>query len=94
MALFRAVGRRDSAVMATNAERLLQANSAGGSEQVRYLLSVGMLGYLADGHPKVAQRLWAKYAPRNASGTRTGLLLQLLWAHAFAGELQELPMTA
>jgi len=94
MALFRAVGRRDSAVMATNAERLLQANSAGGSEQVRYLLSVGMLGYLADGRPKEAQRLWAKYAPRNALGTRTGLLLQLLWAHAFAGELQELPMTA
>jgi spermidine synthase len=70
LALFRAVGARDSSRMAELGARLLGSERPYGSEAREYLLMAAMAGYIAERQPERALELWrahAKEIPRAAS---------------------------
>ncbi len=83
LALCRAVGQRDAAGMAAVAEKLLATVTGVSGEQGSYMLGAGMLGYLAQGRPQDARRLWATFAPQILSNNTPGLMLRFLRAQAF-----------
>lgn len=84
LALFHAVGRRDAEGMAAVAEKLLANLTGISGEQGNYLLGAGMLGYLAQGRPQNARRLWMAFAPQILSNRVPGLMLRVLKAKAFS----------
>jgi hypothetical protein len=70
LALFRAVGARDSARMAELGARLLGNERPYGSEAREYLLMAAMTGYIAERKPERALELWRAHAtaiPRAAA---------------------------
>ncbi len=77
--LFGAIGKRDAPLMATLAEKLLQDGKLA-RERDEYLLTAGMLGYLADKHPEKALYLWKTHAPRSLGARSPSILLRLLWS--------------
>jgi hypothetical protein len=86
IAMFKAVGRRDAAAMASGAESLLAVPGDLPSGHRQYLMAAGMAGYLAQGRRDQAAALWSRY-PREVSQPSDGgddLTLRLLAAHAFA----------
>lgn len=79
--LLGAIGRRDAPSMAKLAEKLLD-NSDVPPERAGYLLSAGMLGYLADGKPKAALQLWDKHAAHALGSKPADMMLRFLLAHS------------
>ena len=86
IALFKAVGARDAANMASLAEQLLAAPGELTAENRRYLLTAAMTGYLAQDKPAQAAQVWERYAPRLSSDDRSQLVLRLLYAKASGGK--------
>ncbi|HEY5292095.1 MAG TPA: hypothetical protein VIJ43_07260, partial [Burkholderiales bacterium] len=86
IALFKAVGARDAANMASLAERLFATPSDLPAESRRYLLTAAMTGYLAQNKPEEALQAWERYAPRISSDERSQLMLRLLYAKASGGK--------
>jgi hypothetical protein len=80
-ALFDAVGRRDADKMAAQAEKLLTA-SAHPVEQQRFLLTAGMLGYLAQNKPAQALTLWNKHSAQALNAKPPNMVLRLILAHS------------
>jgi SAM-dependent methyltransferase len=86
IALFKAVGARDAANMASLAERLFATPSDLPAESRRYLLTAAMTGYLAQNRPREALQAWERYAPQISSDERSQLMLRLLYAKASGGK--------
>ena len=86
IALFKAVGARDAANMASLAERLFATPSDLPAESRRYLLTAAMTGYLAQNKPEEAAQTWERYAPQISSDERSQLILRLLYAKATGGK--------
>ncbi|MSQ53641.1 MAG: spermidine synthase [Betaproteobacteria bacterium] len=80
--LFRAVARRDAPVMASLAEKLLDARFGHSNAQSRYLVIAGMAGHLVGGDKDKAAVIWNGH-PAVADKTKD-FTLRLLHAHAFA----------
>jgi predicted membrane-bound spermidine synthase len=81
LALFRAVGARDSARMAELAARLLGSERPYGSEARQYLLMAAMAGYIAEREPERALELWRTHAKAIARAAATPAF-RLLRCHA------------
>jgi len=86
IALFKAVGERDAANMASLAERLFATPSDLPAESRRYLLTATMTGYLAQNKPREAVQAWDRYSPQISSDERSQLILRLLYAKATGGK--------
>jgi len=86
IALFKAVGARDAANMASLAERLFAMPSDLPAESRRYLLTAAMTGYLAQNKPEEALQAWERYALQISSDERSQLILRLLYAKASGGK--------
>jgi len=86
IALFKAVGARDGADMASLAEQLFAKPSGLPSESRRYLLTAAMTGYLAQNKPREAVQAWERYSPQISSDERSQLILRLLYAKASGGK--------
>jgi SAM-dependent methyltransferase len=86
IALFKAVGARDAAKMASLAERLFVTPSDLPAESRRYLLTAAMTGYLAQGKSREAVQAWERYAPQISRDERSQLMLRLLYAKASGGK--------
>jgi predicted membrane-bound spermidine synthase len=86
IALFKAVGARDGAGMASLAEQLFTIPSDLPSESRRYLLTAAMTGYLAQNKPGAAVQAWDHYAPTISRDERAQLVLRLLYAKASGGK--------
>ncbi len=82
IALFRAVGQRDSAQAGHLAEVLLATQTDLGPDNREYLLLAGMAGHLAAGAPARALTLWEHYAPRLSQAARVQPLFRLLRCRA------------
>jgi predicted membrane-bound spermidine synthase len=80
-ALYGAIAQRDATTMAALAEKLL-AHTGMSRESNRYLLSAGMLGYLADDKPQRARQLWNTHADRVLGADAPDLMLRFLLAHS------------
>lgn len=59
--LFKSVGDRDADAMAKTASIILENEKYYTQAQLRYLVAVGMLGYLANGHKEESLKLWTTY---------------------------------
>lgn len=86
IALFKAVGARDAANMASLAEQLFADPLELPTESRRYLLTAAMTGYLAQGKPREALRAWERYAPSVSRDEGSQLMLRLLYAMASGGK--------
>jgi hypothetical protein len=86
IALFKAIGARDAANMASLAEQLFATPSDLPAESRRYLLTAAMTGYLAQNKPAAAARAWERYSPQIARDERSQLILRLLYAKATGGK--------
>jgi len=81
--LLKAVGARDGPRMAETGRTLLDQAQGLPPDAISYLVSVAMLGSLAQGDRAGALQLWSRY--ETALGTRDDLLLRLLVAESQAG---------
>jgi len=86
IALFKAVGARDGASMASLAERLFAADTQLPPESRRYLLTAAMTGFLAQQQPQEALRIWTRYSPLISREERAQLVFRLLYANASGGK--------
>ena len=80
--MIKAVGERDGRTMAARAENILRRLPQLPPELVEYVLSVGMLGYLAQNNQVAAKALWNDYSPRLGQAAGQTLYVRLLKAHA------------
>jgi predicted membrane-bound spermidine synthase len=82
-ALYRAVGRRDSAGMAREAGRLLDDGGRTYSGNgLKFLVASAMLGAIGSGHPAEALTRWERHGTSVSGGGRPGLLFRLLLGEA------------
>lgn len=86
IALFKAVGARDVATMASLAEQLLAKPSELPAESRAYLLTAAMTGYLSQGKPQQALASWNRFAVKVSPERRAQLALRLLYAKASGGK--------
>ncbi|MDW8468317.1 MAG: hypothetical protein RML56_04190 [Burkholderiales bacterium] len=86
IALLAALGARDGASIAAQAETLLATQLDLSAESREFLLAAAMAGALAAGDPARARRHWALYAPRLPRAVRGEPLMRLLRCHAARGE--------
>lgn len=84
ISLFQAVGERDGKKMAGLAERILsiKENPDPHPLRQRYLLAVGMLGYLVQGNREGSLGLWSKYAEPVVGNQTLPVLFRFLLAHS------------
>ncbi len=82
LALFKAAGRRDAAMMAQLADTLLRQSANAPRDQQLYLLVAAMTGNLAQHQRGKSLQVWNAYAPRILGNQPPGLLLRLLHAHS------------
>jgi spermidine synthase len=78
--LFRAVGRRDAAAMAQQADALLAANQPLSSRGRHYLLTASLAGNILSGALDRAQSAWDRHSTE-AARAELGLDLRILHAH-------------
>lgn len=86
IALFAALGARDGAAAAAQAETLLATQPDLSAESREFLLAAAMAGALAAGEPKRARALWEHYAPRLPRAVAGQPLMRLLRCHAARGD--------
>ena len=86
IALFKTVGARDGAGMASFADKLFAETSDLTAQSRRYLLTAAMTGLLAQNKPGEAIQAWERYAPTISRDERSQLLLRLLYAKASGGK--------
>ena len=86
IALFKAVGARDAANMASLAEQLFADPVELPPESRSYLLTAAMTGYLAQDKPREAMRAWERYVPSVSRDESSQLMLRLLYARASGGK--------
>jgi spermidine synthase len=82
--LHKAVAARDAVSMARLAREMLADSTPRGDARGSYLLSAGMLGYLASGAKPEARALWNEYSARVLGDRTPDLSLRLLVAHTLA----------
>ena len=82
LVLLKAVGQRDALVMAQTSSRLFANHEDKTGLRRRYLLSAGMLGYIAAGRPMQAHALWDAQASMALENMAPSLMLRILAAHA------------
>jgi hypothetical protein len=80
VALFKAIGGRDAAAMWSAATRLLETEGDVTPARRRYLLAAALLGGVAGGRPRDAERLWARHGPATFPSGDPGLLVRMLLA--------------
>jgi hypothetical protein len=83
LSLLMAVGRRDPALMANSAEKLLPVMEKNiiDADLFEYILSAGMLGNISLGNLQEAHRLWGKYGGLLPSRNAESMTIRLLVAH-------------
>ena len=81
IALFRAVGARDTAQMAELGAELLESQTDAGGEAREYLLMAAMAGLIATGKKERAAELWRAFSERLPSSAATPAF-RLLRCHA------------
>jgi spermidine synthase len=86
IALFAALGARDGASAAAQAETLLATQPDLSAESREFLLAAAMAGALAAGEPQRARTLWEHYAPRLPRALAGQPLMRLLRCHAARGD--------
>ena len=86
IALFKAVGARDGAGMASLSEKLFAQRGNMTTENRRYLLTVAMTGYLAQGKAQDALKFWDSHSPGISRDDKSQLILRLLYAKASGGK--------
>jgi len=80
--LFKAIGRRDGQAMSAIARTMLDDPRTMTPSTVKYLVTAGMLGSLAQGDRQTAAGLWARYRPVLFNDRKPDLLLQVLAAES------------
>ncbi|MCM0084143.1 hypothetical protein L4X63_21405 [Geomonas sp. Red32] len=80
--LFKAIGRRDGAGMATRATALLRYGRGLDGGMVRYVAASGMLGQLMQGNKPEARAIWSQYRPALFGNGKPDLLFRLLSAES------------
>jgi spermidine synthase len=81
LALFKAVGSRNSKEMAELAEHLLDRETP---QRTQYLVMVAMLGHLVQGQKPAARELWSRYRAKIAVDPHSRMLFHILAAHSTA----------
>ena len=81
-ALFKAVSSRNASAMARIGEGLLKNYPALDQGGQVYILSITMLGFLANNEPKAALELWNQYRERIFGNVLPGGTLQAIFAVA------------
>jgi hypothetical protein len=89
IALFAALGARDGAAAATQAETLLATQQPLSADGREFLLAAAMAGAIASGDAKRARTLWEHYAPSLPLAATGRPLMRLLRCHAARGEQAE-----
>ncbi len=85
VSLFKAVGRRDGASMASASQFLLGAERDITPARMNYVLAAGMLGLISEERWRDAESLWNAYEPRIAQGGAKSFVMRLLEAEMLAG---------
>ncbi len=91
IALFAALGARDAAASAVQAETLLATQPDLSAESREFLLAAAMAGHVAAGERARARALWERHAPRLARAALAQPLMRLLFCHAAAGDRPDCP---
>jgi predicted membrane-bound spermidine synthase len=78
--LFKAVGQRNAAAMASTAKALFEKEQDLQAGPMRYLVASGMLGDLVQGKKEASLSLWQKYQSKGGGKGQQSLFLRLLVA--------------